>query len=67
MDKILLETPEDEIDYQKVPLRDLILLAEHKERLMVCRLCIKLSFIYSLEPATTNGCKINCVQCKSEF
>ncbi|PIN08722.1 hypothetical protein CDL12_18698 [Handroanthus impetiginosus] len=33
-DKALLETPEDEIDYQKVPLRDLILLAEHKEKLM---------------------------------
>ncbi|KAG8380620.1 hypothetical protein BUALT_Bualt06G0034600 [Buddleja alternifolia] len=32
VDKVLLETPEDEIDYQKVPLRDLILLAEHKER-----------------------------------
>ncbi|KAL0317244.1 UNVERIFIED_CONTAM: Transcription factor TFIIIB component B'' [Sesamum angustifolium] len=30
----LLATPEDEIDYQKVPLRDLILLAEHKEREM---------------------------------
>ncbi|KAI3458869.1 hypothetical protein Pfo_015532 [Paulownia fortunei] len=34
VDKVLLETPEDEIDYQKVPLRDLILLAEHKERQM---------------------------------
>ncbi|KAK4433161.1 Transcription factor TFIIIB component B'' [Sesamum alatum] len=32
VDKVLLATPEDEIDYQKVPLRDLILLAEHKER-----------------------------------
>ncbi|KAL0322132.1 UNVERIFIED_CONTAM: hypothetical protein Scaly_2509600 [Sesamum calycinum] len=29
--EVLLATPEDEIDYQKVPLRDLILLAEHKE------------------------------------
>ncbi|XP_073299711.1 uncharacterized protein [Primulina huaijiensis] len=34
LDKVLLETPEDDIDYQKVPLRDLILLAEHKERQM---------------------------------
>ncbi|XP_073048803.1 uncharacterized protein [Primulina eburnea] len=34
VDRVLLETPEDEIDYQKVPLRDLILLAEHKERQM---------------------------------
>ncbi|KAL2227689.1 UNVERIFIED_CONTAM: Transcription factor TFIIIB component B [Sesamum indicum] len=34
VDKVLLATPEDEIDYQKVPLRDLILLAEHKEREM---------------------------------
>ncbi|KAL2473999.1 uncharacterized protein Fot_49735 [Forsythia ovata] len=33
VDKVLLETPEDEIDFQKVPLRDLILLAEHKEQL----------------------------------
>ncbi|KAK6156293.1 hypothetical protein DH2020_010541 [Rehmannia glutinosa] len=34
VDKVLLETPEDEIDYHKVPLRDLIMLAEHKDRLM---------------------------------
>ncbi|KZV14254.1 transcription factor TFIIIB component B'' [Dorcoceras hygrometricum] len=34
LDRVLLETPEDDIDYQKVPLRDLILLAEHKERQM---------------------------------
>ncbi|KAK6136021.1 hypothetical protein DH2020_030231 [Rehmannia glutinosa] len=34
VDKVLLETPEDEIDYHKVPLRDLIVLAEHKDRLM---------------------------------
>ncbi|XP_011093303.1 transcription factor TFIIIB component B''-like isoform X1 [Sesamum indicum] len=34
VDKVLLATPEDEIEYQKVPLRDLILLAEHKEREM---------------------------------
>ncbi|KAL3520331.1 hypothetical protein ACH5RR_018480 [Cinchona calisaya] len=33
VDKALLETPEDEIDFQKVPLRDLILLAEYKERM----------------------------------
>ncbi|XP_075523785.1 uncharacterized protein LOC142556264 isoform X2 [Primulina tabacum] len=34
LDKVLLETPEDDIDYQKVPLRDLILLGELKERQM---------------------------------
>ncbi|XP_073151261.1 uncharacterized protein [Henckelia pumila] len=34
LDRVLLETPEDDIDYQKVPLRDLVLLAEHKERHM---------------------------------
>ncbi|KAL8490091.1 hypothetical protein ACS0TY_025837 [Phlomoides rotata] len=33
-DTTLLETPEDEIDHQKVPLRDLIILAEHREREM---------------------------------
>ncbi|CAI9764785.1 unnamed protein product [Fraxinus pennsylvanica] len=33
VDKVLLETPEDEIDFQKVLFRDLILLAEHKEQL----------------------------------
>uniref|UniRef100_A0A2N9J4E0 Uncharacterized protein n=1 Tax=Fagus sylvatica TaxID=28930 RepID=A0A2N9J4E0_FAGSY len=33
VDKILLETPEDEIDPRKLPIKDLILLAEHKERL----------------------------------
>ncbi|KAL8050552.1 hypothetical protein ABFX02_06G088200 [Erythranthe guttata] len=32
VDKVLLETPEDDIDYQSVPLRDLILLAEHREK-----------------------------------
>ncbi|XP_044472687.1 uncharacterized protein LOC123201306 [Mangifera indica] len=31
--KELLETPEDEIDPRKVPLKDLILLAEYRERL----------------------------------
>ncbi|KAM4089137.1 hypothetical protein ACB094_07G126500 [Castanea mollissima] len=33
VDKALLETPEDEIDPQRLPIKDLILLAEHKERL----------------------------------
>ncbi|XP_049381563.1 transcription factor TFIIIB component B'' isoform X2 [Solanum stenotomum] len=33
VDKALLEAPMDEIDYSKVPIKDLILLAEHKERL----------------------------------
>lgn len=35
MDKVLLETPEDEIDPQRLPIKDLILLAEYKERLAV--------------------------------
>ncbi|KAK9286556.1 hypothetical protein L1049_014955 [Liquidambar formosana] len=33
VDKALLETPEDEIDLQKLPLKDLIQLAEFRERL----------------------------------
>ncbi|KAF8042474.1 hypothetical protein BT93_A0950 [Corymbia citriodora subsp. variegata] len=35
VDKVLLQTPEDEIDYRKLRIKDLILLAEHKERLTV--------------------------------
>ncbi|KAA8544721.1 hypothetical protein F0562_019575 [Nyssa sinensis] len=34
VDKVLLETPEDEIDVQKLRIRDLILLAEYKERIL---------------------------------
>lgn len=45
VDKTLLETPEDDIEYEKVPLRDLIILAEHREREMVCKLSIALWFI----------------------
>ncbi|XP_052189713.1 uncharacterized protein LOC127799588 isoform X2 [Diospyros lotus] len=33
VDRTLLETPEDEIDVQKLQIRDLILLAEHRERM----------------------------------
>ncbi|GAV61539.1 Myb_DNA-binding domain-containing protein [Cephalotus follicularis] len=33
VDKVLLQTPEDEIDFQRLPIKDLILLAEYKERL----------------------------------
>ncbi|XP_055803373.1 uncharacterized protein LOC129872404 isoform X2 [Solanum dulcamara] len=33
VDKALLEVPLDEFDYSRVPIKDLILLAEHKERL----------------------------------
>ncbi|XP_057966193.1 uncharacterized protein LOC131156489 isoform X2 [Malania oleifera] len=33
VDKVLLETPEDELDRQNIRLKDLILLAEYKERL----------------------------------
>ncbi|XP_021762906.1 uncharacterized protein LOC110727633 [Chenopodium quinoa] len=32
VDKSLLEAPEDELDLQRVPIRDLIILAEYKER-----------------------------------
>ncbi|KAG9158838.1 hypothetical protein Leryth_017864 [Lithospermum erythrorhizon] len=33
VDQTLLETPEDLIEYQKVPMRDLIILADYKERM----------------------------------
>lgn len=36
VDKALLDTPEDEIDVTKLCMRDLILLAEHRERISVC-------------------------------
>lgn len=35
VDKVLLETPEDEIDMRKLRLRDIILLAEHRERVAI--------------------------------
>ncbi|PON65136.1 Octamer-binding transcription factor [Parasponia andersonii] len=35
VDKALLDMPEDEIDCQKLPIKDLILLAEHRERMAV--------------------------------
>ena len=35
MDKVLLETPEDEIDERKLRIKDLILLAEARERMSV--------------------------------
>lgn len=35
MDKALLDMPEDEIDPQRLPIKDLILLAEHRERMAV--------------------------------
>lgn len=36
--KDLLSIPEDEIDYQKMPFKDIILLAGYKEDLAVCTL-----------------------------
>lgn len=36
--KVLLSIPEDEIDFQKMPFKDIILLAGQKERLAVCTL-----------------------------
>lgn len=35
MDESLLQTPEDEIDFAKVALKDIILFADYKERLAV--------------------------------
>ena len=35
MDESLLHTPDDEIDFAKVALKDIILFADHKERLAV--------------------------------
>lgn len=34
--KDLLDMPEDEIDFKRLPIRDIILFAEYKERLSVC-------------------------------
>lgn len=48
MDKALLEAPMDEIDYSKVPIKDLILLAEHRERLAVRFFFIFLLFAINL-------------------
>ncbi|EXC04412.1 Transcription factor TFIIIB component B'' [Morus notabilis] len=35
VEKALLDTPEDEIDPQRLPIKDLILLAEHRERIAI--------------------------------
>ncbi|PON77383.1 TFIIIB transcription factor [Trema orientale] len=35
VDKALLDMPEDEIDRQRLPIKDLILLAEHRERMAI--------------------------------
>lgn len=35
MDKVLLDTPEDEIDPLKVPIKDLLRLADYRKRLQV--------------------------------
>lgn len=48
VDKALLEAPMDEIDYSKVPIKDLILLAEHRERLAVRFFFIFLLFAINL-------------------
>ncbi|KAG7016602.1 hypothetical protein SDJN02_21712, partial [Cucurbita argyrosperma subsp. argyrosperma] len=37
VNKVLLETPEDEIDFQKISFRDLIIYHEHKEKLEAVR------------------------------
>jgi transcription factor TFIIIB component B'' len=36
VNKDLLNMPEDEIDFKRLPIRDIILFAEYKERLAVC-------------------------------
>lgn len=48
VDKALLETPEDEIDPQRLPIKDLILLAEHKERLAVHRTLILAAMLFEI-------------------
>lgn len=48
MDKALLETPEDELDPQTLPIRDIILLADYRERLAVCIL-ISNRFMYMVK------------------
>lgn len=41
MDKTLLETPEDEIDPQKLPIRDLIVLSEMREWMVCFPFCLR--------------------------
>lgn len=48
VDKALLETPEEEIDPQRLPIKDLILLAEHKERLAVHRTLILAAMLFGI-------------------
>jgi len=36
VDKALLEIPEDELDPRTLPMKDIILLAEYRERQAVC-------------------------------
>lgn len=67
VDKNLLDIPEDEFNPREVSLRDLILLAEHREKQMVCAVCIEFWFIDTLKLATTKGCKIFLEQYKSKF
>ncbi|KAH1191505.1 Transcription factor TFIIIB component B'' [Glycine max] len=47
VDKALLEIPEDELDLRQIPIKDTILLEEHRERLAVCILysnpCVAMS------------------------
>jgi len=47
VDKALLEIPEDELDRLNIPIKDIILLEEHRERLAVCILysnpCVAMS------------------------
>ncbi|XP_044489260.1 uncharacterized protein LOC123213779 isoform X4 [Mangifera indica] len=54
--KELLETPEDEIDPRKVPMKDLILLAEYRERLAVESKEAKTSTRSSTNQSTENPC-----------
>lgn len=65
MDKNLLDIPEEEFNPRELSFRNLILLAEYKEKQMVCAVCVNFCFIDSLKLATTNGCKI--FQCNFEF
>lgn len=76
MDKVLLETPEDEIDPQRLPIKDLILLAEYKERLAVhilhsnscsCDDVILVAILVSFSLVVALPCYNYCVYAKFNF
>lgn len=48
VDKKLLETPDDEIDERRIPIKDLILLSEARERMSVSLHVYKTFYFYVL-------------------